>query len=112
MVSTSKETPVEAKEDKSLLDYELVLVFNPEMKAENTDPAVEKINRLITDRAGVVSKTDRWGKKKLAYPIKYHLEGEYVLIKFKSKPEIIKELDNNVRITEEIIRHLIVKLED
>ncbi len=92
-----------------LRDYELVLVINPQLSDEAYDATIEKYNRLITGKGGVVTDTQRWGKRKLAYPIKHFGEGNYVLFKLQIKPAFSKELEANLRISEEIIRHLLVK---
>jgi small subunit ribosomal protein S6 len=99
----------EVKAEEKLNDYELVLVIKPDVTEERHDVIVGNIGKFITDRGGVVGKVDKWGKKKLAYPIKRFVEGNYVLSQFKLKPAASKELEANLRISEDIIRHLLVK---
>ena len=94
-----------------LRDYELVLVVSPAVSEEGYDAAIDKYSRFIVGKGGVVNDTQRWGKKKLAYPIKHVGEGNYVLLKFKMKPAYSRELEANLRISEEILRHLLVKME-
>ncbi|MFH1032526.1 MAG: 30S ribosomal protein S6 [Chloroflexota bacterium] len=100
--------PNEASE---LIDYEMMVVIKPEFDAEKLDAAVENINRIITNRAGTVSEIERRGKKRLAYPIKHYAEGNYVLAKFKMKPASGKELEKELAISENILRHLLIKVE-
>jgi small subunit ribosomal protein S6 len=95
--------------DKKLKDYELVFILNPDLTEEAIESKVNGINQFITTREGVISDTVKWGKKKLSYPVKHFLEGNYVLVKFQTKPAIAKELEANLRISEEVIRHLIIK---
>jgi small subunit ribosomal protein S6 len=95
--------------DKKLKDYELVFILNPDMSEEATESRINNISQFITTREGVISDTQKWGKKKLAYPVKHFLEGYYVLLKFQTKPAKAKELEASLRISEEIIRHLLVK---
>ena len=97
---------------EGLRNYELVLIVSPQLSDEASDVAVDKYSRFITGKGGSVDDTQRWGKRKLAYPIKHFGEGNYVLLKFKMKPEYSRELEANLRISEEIIRHLLVKMED
>ena len=92
-------------------DYELVLVLSPQLGDEAFDAAIDKYSRLITGKGGVVNDTQRWGKRKLAYPIKHFGEGNYVLFKLSMKPDASRELEANLRISEEVIRHLLVKAE-
>ena len=97
--------------DKKLQDYELVYIINPEIAEDALEVKVNSIGQFITSREGVISSVDKWGKKKLAYPLKHYLEGVYVLTKFKLSPARCKELEANLRISEEILRHLLVKAE-
>ena len=96
-------------EDKKLQEYELVYVLSPEMSDEVLETRVNGITQFITGRDGVIDAVEKWGKRKLSYPIKHFLEGNYILTKFKMSPARCKELEANLRISEEIIRHLLVK---
>ena len=102
---------VSTKEDEQLRDYELVLVINPEVVEEKFEATVDNISRFITEKGGVISDIERWGKRKLAYPIRHFVEGSYVLTHFKLNPASGKELEANLQISEEVLRHLLVKLD-
>jgi small subunit ribosomal protein S6 len=95
--------------DKKLKDYELVFILNPAMSEEAIENKINSVSQFITTREGVVSDMQKWGKKKLAYPVKHCLEGFYVLVKFQTKPAKAKELEANLRISEEVIRYLLIK---
>ncbi len=97
-------------EDEQLRDYELVLIISPEMAGEVLDTAIDNVGQFITGKGGIISSVEQWGKKKLAYPIKHFMEGNYVLTRLKSKPASNKELEAKLRISEEILRHLFIKL--
>jgi len=97
-------------EGEQLRDYELILVISPEVAEEEFEAAIDSVGRFITGKGGVISDTERWGKRKLAYPIRHFVEGSYVLTRFKLKPEFGRELEANLRISEEVLRHLLVKL--
>ena len=101
---------VATKEGEQLRDYELLLVISPEVAEEEFEAAVDTVSRFITGKGGVISDTERWGKRKLAYPIRHFVEGSYILTRFKLKPEFGKELEANLRISEEVLRHLLIKL--
>jgi small subunit ribosomal protein S6 len=101
--------PVQA-EDTQLRDYELVFIINPEIVEEALDTTIENVNKLITEMGGTISNAEQWGKRKLAYPIEHFIEGSYVLTEFKLKPTLSKELEANLQTSEEIIRHLLVKV--
>ncbi len=104
---SAEEVPTE--EDKQLRDYEMVLVISPEVAEEEFEATIDNISRLITGGGGVISDIEKWGKRKLAYPIRYFVEGSYVLAKFKMKPAFDKELEANLRLSEEVIRHLLIR---
>jgi len=101
--------PVKA-EDTHLRDYELVFIINPEIVEEALNTTIENVNKLITERGGIISNAEQWGKRKLAYPIEHFVEGSYVLTEFKLKPALGKEIEANLQTSEEILRHLLVKL--
>ena len=97
-------------EDEQLCDYELVVIVSPAVEEEGFEAAIESVNRFVTGRGGVVSDVERWGKRRLAYPIEHHGEGSYVLTRFRMKPEYNRELESNLGISEDVIRHLLIKL--
>ena len=91
--------------------YESVIINNPNLEAEAIKALIEKISNLInTD--GKVSSVEEAGKKKLAYEIKKNKEGFYVIFKFKANPELITELERVYRITDEVIKFIVVKEEE
>ncbi len=97
-------------EDEHLRDYELVLIISPEVLEEKFDTVIDSVSQFITGKGGIISDVEQWGKRRLAYPIKHFEEGSYVLSRFKLKPTLSKELEANLQISEEILRHLLVKL--
>ena len=99
------------QEDKKLRDYELVVIISPEVAKEAADGIVDGVSRYITDNGGTVSAVEPWGKKRLAYPIKHFLEGSYILIRFKMQPKFSKQLEASLRISEDVLRHLLINLE-
>ena len=92
-------------------DYELVFIVHPEVADDALDPVINNITQYITGKGGTVVEVARWGRKKLAYPIKHVLEGNYVLVKFKLDPSANKELETNLKISEKIIRYLLIKID-
>jgi len=92
-------------------NYETVMIINPTLEEEKINGLVEKFENLISANGEVV-KTDVWGKKKLAYEIDDLTEGYYVLIEFKSKPEFPVELERVYKITDGIIRDIVIKKEE
>jgi small subunit ribosomal protein S6 len=90
-------------------DYEMVVIVSPEIDDEGKSTVIDKLSQLISDKEGTVEETKQLGKKRLAYPIKGFVEGEYVLTQFKLDPRFVKELDDDIKDSGEIIRALITK---
>ena len=97
-------------EDKQLCDYELILIISPQVEDEAVDAEINNLSKFVTEGGGITSEVERWGNRKLAYPIKHFMEGNYVLARFKLRPALCKELEANLRVSEEVLRHLLVKL--
>ncbi|MDP3880497.1 MAG: 30S ribosomal protein S6 [Dehalococcoidales bacterium] len=98
--------------DRQLRDYELVLVISPEIDEEKFEATLAGISRFITGQGGIIADIEKWGKRRLAYPIKNFNEGSYVLAKLKMKPALGKGLEVNLRLSEEVVRHLLIKVGD
>ena len=89
--------------------YEVMFIAKPLEEAE-VIPIVEFISNLLTKNGAKIEKVDLWGKRHLAYPVKKQNDGYYVLINFEIEPDAIFEIDRVIKIREEILRHLIVKI--
>ena len=91
--------------------YESVVIVNPNLEEESIKNLVKKFSDLInTD--GKVTSVEEMGRRKLAYEIKKQKEGFYLVFKFEAKPEIITELERNYRITDEVIKFMVIKEEE
>ena len=88
-------------------NYELVFVVKPNADEETREAVLNKVKEVVATNGEVV-KVDVWGNKKLAYPIAKFTEGFYVLVNFKASADLPKELDRNLKINENVIRHMIV----
>lgn len=91
--------------------YETVFIINPNVEDAGVKALIEKFSNLINND-GKVEKVDELGKKKLAYEIKKHKEGNYVVINFEANPELIKELERIYRITDEVIKFIVVRKDE
>jgi len=94
-----------------LYPYESVLILDPEIKKEDVSSLLETLKKLIENNQGELEEVEEWGIKRLAYPVLKKSEGRYVLLKFKSKPQVIPILEKNFKISEYIIKHLTVRRE-
>ena len=91
--------------------YELMFVINPELEDSAKDAMIETVKGIIAAE-GEVTNTDVWGIRKLAYPIQKKTEGYYVVMHFNGKPELPKELDRRLRISDNFMRHIIINLDE
>ncbi|MBU3182384.1 30S ribosomal protein S6 [Clostridium psychrophilum] len=91
--------------------YETIFVLHPSLDEEAVKANVEKFKGVIENNGGEIENVDIWGKRKLAYEIGKVSEGHYTLINFNASPELPKELDRIFRITDSVIRHIIVNPE-
>ena len=89
--------------------YEVIFIAKPLEEAE-VDPIVEFVSNLLTKNGAPIEKVDRWGKRHLAYPVKKQNDGYYTLINFEIEPSAIFEIDRVMKIRDEILKHLIVKI--
>ncbi len=87
--------------------YESVLVLSTKLGEEGIKETIEKFTGMIS-KAGTLDSVDEWGKRRLAYAINYETEGYYVLINFTSNPDFPAELDRVYKITEGILRTMII----
>ncbi|MEG0797733.1 MAG: 30S ribosomal protein S6 [Acidaminococcaceae bacterium] len=89
-------------------EYEVMYIVKP-AEEEAFEAVVTKFDALIADNGGTVVKTDRMGKRRLAYEINDFVDGIYVLVTFNAEPKAVKELDRVMKITDEILRHMIIR---
>jgi len=87
--------------------YECVYVISPTLEEEQIKAVVERFNNLVS-QYGELESTEEWGRKKLAYEVKKHREGYYVLMTFSANPDFPAELERNFKITEEVLKYLVV----
>ncbi len=88
-------------------DYELGFILNPEVSEEQTRAIVERIGQIVKNYDGQVVKVNQWGRRRLAYPIQHHRDGYYVFIDMILTPETVLELDRTLKVSEEVMRHLV-----
>jgi small subunit ribosomal protein S6 len=91
--------------------YELMLVFSPEAPDDRISAIIDRTTRQITAAGGQIIKVAPWGRRRLAYAIDRHREGAYHIVVFEAPTEVIAELERGILITEEVLRHLVVRQE-
>lgn len=91
--------------------YETIFILKPNLEEEKRNELIEKFKAIIASN-GEVKDVSEWGLKKLAYEIKKIKEGYYVLVNFVANPDLPKELERNYRISDDVLRYIVVNLED
>ncbi|WP_077369308.1 30S ribosomal protein S6 [Anaerosalibacter sp. Marseille-P3206] len=91
--------------------YEAMLIFLPELEEEKRNSLLDRLKGII-EADGTISNVDDWGSRKLAYEINDYTDGYYVVINFESTPEAVKEFDRIAKISDSILRHMIVREEE
>ena len=91
--------------------YELMLVIRPDVADDRSQAVVDRTTRQIVAAGGQIVKVAPWGRRRLAYPIDRHREGSYQIILFEAPSEAIRDLEHTLLITEEVLRHLVTRVE-
>jgi small subunit ribosomal protein S6 len=91
--------------------YELMVVLRPDVPDDKSQAVVDRTTRQIVAGGGQIVKVAPWGRRRLAYPIDRHREGSYHIVVFEAPPELVAELERGLLITEELLRHLITRVE-
>ena len=91
--------------------YELAFILRPTLDGDSLTACVEWLKDQIQAQTGEVTKVDEWGRRNLAYPINNFQEGYYVLVQANMLPESLLELERNIKLSEDIIRYMFIKIE-
>ncbi|MCI8609949.1 MAG: 30S ribosomal protein S6 [Firmicutes bacterium] len=94
-----------------MTNYEVMFIINPTLEDEKKDATVETVQSIIA-ADGEVGKVEVLGMKKLAYPIEKKEEGYYVVVEFQGNPTLPKELDRRLRISDNVMRHIIINKDE
>src|ERR1700719_571798 len=108
-IVTDRPRPEPIGRRSPLRDYEVLYIVRADLDDDKVQEAVKRVNTLIERSGGTVERTNLWGKRKLAYEVKHQKEGSYVLQDFSFDPGRVPELESALKITEEVLRHLIVR---
>lgn len=92
--------------------YEELFIVQPDASEEEIDAYVEQIKQIITGAKGTVDKVDKWGVRKLAYRVNKRTEGYYVLIQFTSNPEVVREIERRMRVTDIVMKFITVRVDE
>ncbi len=102
--------------DKEAIDhvrsYELLFIVHPSVDDDGLKAVIERVKEYIVRSGGKVNSVEPWGSRRLAYPIRNQWEGQYVLIRLDLAAQQVSSVEHDLGLSEEIIRHLIVRLEE
>lgn len=86
-----------------------MLILRPDLEEGQTEALVERFGQLIQAQGGTVDNVEGWGKRRLAYEVNGHREGVYVVLNFKGEPAVGNELDRVLKLSDEVLRHMIIR---
>lgn len=92
-------------------DYELMYITRPDLDEEAQRSILDRIQKSINDKGGVVEQVDVWGRRRLAYEIAGQREGHYTVLQFRGEPAVVHGLERFLALTDAVLRHLIVQRE-
>ena len=91
--------------------YELVYIITPDATEQEVADLHTQVEQIVQRFGATLDKTENWGRKKLAYEIAHHREGTYVVETISGSGELMKELDRRMRVIDQVIRHLVVRVD-
>ena len=92
--------------------YENLFIVKPDATEEEVDHLVDQMSKSVTSSGGAVDKVDKWGKRRLAYRIDKHREGNYVLMQFSAEPSVVHEFERRLRVQDSVIKFLTVRIDE
>ncbi|MBL8218359.1 MAG: 30S ribosomal protein S6 [Bryobacterales bacterium] len=92
--------------------YEELYILRPDATEEDVEASVEMVRSIVTAAGGSIDKVDKWGVRKLAYRLKKLNEGFYVLIQFSANPEVVKELERRLRVSDAVVKFITVRIDE
>jgi small subunit ribosomal protein S6 len=95
-----------------LQGYEIVTIVDPQIADEDVPKTSEKINEFITSRGGSIARVQRWGRRRLAYPIQRQTEAHYLLTTFALEPQHASELEADLVLAQEVLKHMVIKVDE
>jgi small subunit ribosomal protein S6 len=95
--------------DRRLNDYEVALIIRPEVEDEGQEAIIDRLSQILTADGGQVTNVEKWGRRRLAYPINKVNEGIYYFVQGQFSTSVLSELERNVRLSEDILRHMVIR---
>lgn len=93
------------------MPYELMYVVRPTLDEQTLAAVNEKVDKFVANAGGEILKREDWGKRRLAFPLAKFTEGFYSVLQLKLSPVAVRDLERNLTLTEEVLRHLVTRIE-
>ncbi len=93
------------------MPYELVYIVRPTVDEQALAAVNERVDKFVAGNGGEITRRDDWGKRRLAYPISKFTEGFYSVLQLNLPPTAVRELERSLKLTEEVLRYLVVRLD-
>src|SRR6266853_170669 len=92
--------------------YEELFIVKPDAPEEEVDQFIEQMKSVVTTAGGTVDKVDKWGKRRLAYRVDKYREGTYILFQFTAGPEMVREFERRLRVSDLVLKFLTVRIDE
>lgn len=92
--------------------YEALYIINPTLEDDAIQTIVNEVEALVTNQGGAIVRSEIWGRRKLAYIVKKHTDGCFVLLRFTANPEFVQKLETYFKLNESILRFMVVHFDE
>jgi small subunit ribosomal protein S6 len=92
--------------------YEVMVILDAGLEEEQIRGVLDRTTKLITEQGGTPGRVDRWGKRRLAYEMDHRTEGFYAVVEAKAEPAVMSEVDRMLRLSDEVMRHKVIRIPD
>ena len=92
--------------------YEELYILRPDTSEEDVEASIDQIRQIVTASGGAVDKVDKWGIRKLAYRLRKQNEGFYILLVFSAQPDVVKEIERRLRVSDNVLKYLTVRIDE
>jgi small subunit ribosomal protein S6 len=89
--------------------YEVALIIRPEVEEEGQQEIIDQLSQLLTAEGGQVTNVEKWGRRRMAYPIRKVREGYYFFIQGEFSSSVLPELDRTLKLSEQVLRHMVIR---
>lgn len=92
--------------------YEVVYIVKPDVSEEDLDKFIAQMEGVVTSNGGTVQKTEKWGRRRLAYPVRHQREGQYMICTMECEPPVVREFERLLKVAEPVIKYQTVRIDE